>query len=67
MRVVPPFEVLEGDQPRFGLRLEATAIEQLALERGEESSRRAFTALTLWGWARAIASVFAWSSRWGAK
>jgi hypothetical protein len=37
MRVVPPREVLEDDKPRFGLRLEATAVEELALERGEEA------------------------------
>jgi len=37
MRVVPPLEILEDDEPRFGLRLEATAVEELAFERRKEA------------------------------
>ena len=35
--VVPALDVLEDGEPRGGLRLEALAVEQLALERGEEA------------------------------
>jgi hypothetical protein len=37
VRVVPAFDVLEDGQARSGLGREAVAIEQLALERGEEA------------------------------
>ena len=37
MRVVPALDPLEQRHPGFGLAPEAPAIEQLALERGEEA------------------------------